>query len=106
MFTREHNQDFPGSPVVKTEFPVQGARVPSLVRDLRSHHVAQQKKRERENTTFLFQLEKQDEMLPSQITELQWIHFSCILPSFFQVTGGFNKLNTPDEEKPLTSVAS
>ena len=48
MFTREHNQDFPGSPVVKTEFPVQGARVPSLVRDLRSHHVAQQKKRERE----------------------------------------------------------
>ena len=29
--------EFPGSPVVKTAFPLQGVRVQSLVRELRSH---------------------------------------------------------------------
>ena len=29
--------DLPGSPMVKTQLPMQGARVQSLVRELRSH---------------------------------------------------------------------
>ena len=29
--------DFTGSPVVKTELPLQGGQIPSLVRELRSH---------------------------------------------------------------------
>ena len=33
----EKKRDFPGGPVSKTELPMQGAQVRSLVRKLRSH---------------------------------------------------------------------
>ena len=35
-FVRTSQRDFPGGPVVKTLLPLQGARVPALVRELRS----------------------------------------------------------------------
>ena len=44
-----HFGGFPGGPVVKTAFPLQGAWVQSLVRELRSHmliHCKKKKKKE------------------------------------------------------------
>ena len=44
-------RDFPGGPVVKILLPLQGVRVHSLVRELRScmpHSASKKKKRERE----------------------------------------------------------
>ena len=37
VFLIRYREDFPGVPVVKTELPLQGARVRSLVGELRSH---------------------------------------------------------------------
>ena len=46
--------DFPGSPVVDSELPIQGARVQSLVRELRSHMLqcGQGKKKKRKKKTW------------------------------------------------------
>ena len=41
-------RDFPGGPVVKTLLPLQGARVPSLVGELRSPMARPKKKKKKE----------------------------------------------------------